>query len=102
MYVVIPKKRGSCEGAWTINVISFPELDVQRWTVVEITHGIQQVDVNLMCGEIPNVALTELDSTEDASDLASRSQRQPRPVKHNWGEGAKLTKNMAQVNPRAQ
>jgi len=33
------------------------------------THGIQQVNVDLVCGEVADVPLTELDSTEDASDL---------------------------------
>ena len=33
------------------------------------THGIQQVNVDLVCGEVANVPLTELDSAEDASDL---------------------------------
>jgi len=72
------------------------------------THGIQQVNVDLVCGEVANVPLTELDSTEDASDLRSVGwvmfSRVPAAIVVTRGRSSssKRTKNMAQVNPRAK
>jgi hypothetical protein len=78
--------------------------EVQGRERAKDTHGIQQVDVDLVCSEVPDVPLTELDSTEDASDLQGQIQDdQSCPTnRSNPRSSSKRTKNMAQVKPSAQ
>jgi hypothetical protein len=105
MYVITPRKRGSCgsgSGSGSGRVSSGRSGGFSsEWA--RRTYRIEEVDVDLVRSEITGISLTELDRTEDASNL-----RQVSVSDQSQGVGVgrikpdvRLTKNMAQVKPRA-